>query len=169
MEKVASNNSWWNKRYVPPVDPRSASRPVAPPLWPVRLRRHWGPAPKTCSSPSCPWPTCSRGWWRYERLTCTRACVVLCPLQVHSMLNVHDVHISYLPLAHMFERVVQVCLLLFYLHIFEPALLLTLIKLQVCCVCMSWCKLLVGKPVNVSSFWWKLKVFCVCFSCAVIN
>ncbi|XP_037554161.1 long-chain-fatty-acid--CoA ligase 1a [Nematolebias whitei] len=27
--------------------------------------------------------------------------------KVHSMLNVHDVHISYLPLAHMFERVVQ--------------------------------------------------------------
>ncbi|XP_047220972.1 long-chain-fatty-acid--CoA ligase 1a isoform X1 [Girardinichthys multiradiatus] len=27
--------------------------------------------------------------------------------QIHSMLNVHDIHISYLPLAHMFERVVQ--------------------------------------------------------------
>uniref|UniRef100_A0A1A8C5Y2 Long-chain-fatty-acid--CoA ligase n=1 Tax=Nothobranchius kadleci TaxID=1051664 RepID=A0A1A8C5Y2_NOTKA len=26
---------------------------------------------------------------------------------VHCMLNVHDVHVSYLPLAHMFERVVQ--------------------------------------------------------------
>lgn len=25
------------------------------------------------------------------------------------MLNVHDIHISYLPLAHMFERVIQVC------------------------------------------------------------
>lgn len=40
--------------------------------------------------------------------TCT--CFVLCvPLQVHCMLNVHDIHISYLPLAHMFERVIQVC------------------------------------------------------------
>ncbi|XP_033479697.1 long-chain-fatty-acid--CoA ligase 1a isoform X1 [Epinephelus lanceolatus] len=27
--------------------------------------------------------------------------------QVHCMLNVHDIHVSYLPLAHMFERVVQ--------------------------------------------------------------
>ncbi|KAM9856847.1 long-chain-fatty-acid--CoA ligase 1a isoform 1-T2 [Aulostomus maculatus] len=27
--------------------------------------------------------------------------------QVHCMLNLHDIHISYLPLAHMFERVVQ--------------------------------------------------------------
>ncbi|KAM4750624.1 long-chain-fatty-acid--CoA ligase 1a isoform 2-T3 [Anableps anableps] len=27
--------------------------------------------------------------------------------EIHSMLNLHDIHISYLPLAHMFERVVQ--------------------------------------------------------------
>lgn len=27
--------------------------------------------------------------------------------QVHCMLNLHDIHVSYLPLAHMFERVVQ--------------------------------------------------------------
>lgn len=28
------------------------------------------------------------------------------------MLNGHDIHISYLPLAHMFERVIQVCVCL---------------------------------------------------------
>lgn len=30
------------------------------------------------------------------------------PPQVHCMLNLHDIHMSYLPLAHMFERVVEV-------------------------------------------------------------
>ncbi|XP_068177134.1 long-chain-fatty-acid--CoA ligase 1a isoform X1 [Antennarius striatus] len=32
--------------------------------------------------------------------------------QVHCMLNVHDIHVSYLPLAHMFERVVQSVILI---------------------------------------------------------
>uniref|UniRef100_A0A8D3DI56 Long-chain-fatty-acid--CoA ligase n=1 Tax=Scophthalmus maximus TaxID=52904 RepID=A0A8D3DI56_SCOMX len=35
--------------------------------------------------------------------------------EVHCMLNLHDIHVSYLPLAHMFERVVQVCSVLIYL------------------------------------------------------
>lgn len=33
------------------------------------------------------------------------------------MLGLHDIHISYLPLAHMFERVVQVCVGLYKLCI----------------------------------------------------
>lgn len=33
------------------------------------------------------------------------------------MLTLHDIHVSYLPLAHMFERVVQVCCGLVYLQI----------------------------------------------------
>uniref|UniRef100_A0A8C4E8J6 Long-chain-fatty-acid--CoA ligase n=1 Tax=Dicentrarchus labrax TaxID=13489 RepID=A0A8C4E8J6_DICLA len=32
--------------------------------------------------------------------------------QVHCMLDLHDIHVSYLPLAHMFERVVQVFVLI---------------------------------------------------------
>uniref|UniRef100_A0A8C2DPM8 Arachidonate--CoA ligase n=1 Tax=Cyprinus carpio TaxID=7962 RepID=A0A8C2DPM8_CYPCA len=38
-------------------------------------------------------------------------CVCVCVLQVHCMLNQTDIHISYLPLAHMFERVVEGVLL----------------------------------------------------------
>uniref|UniRef100_A0A9J7XWS8 Arachidonate--CoA ligase n=1 Tax=Cyprinus carpio carpio TaxID=630221 RepID=A0A9J7XWS8_CYPCA len=38
-------------------------------------------------------------------------CVCVCILQVHCMLNQTDIHISYLPLAHMFERVVEGVLL----------------------------------------------------------
>uniref|UniRef100_A0A8D0A4M9 Arachidonate--CoA ligase n=1 Tax=Sander lucioperca TaxID=283035 RepID=A0A8D0A4M9_SANLU len=32
--------------------------------------------------------------------------------EVHCMLNLHDIHVSYLPLAHMFERVVQCVILI---------------------------------------------------------
>lgn len=43
----------------------------------------------------------------------------VCSLQVHCTLSVSDVHVSFLPLAHMFERVVQVCLRSFSQHFFS--------------------------------------------------
>lgn len=42
--------------------------------------------------------------------------VCVCVLQVHCMLNQTDIHISYLPLAHMFERVVEVCIMHAHSH-----------------------------------------------------
>uniref|UniRef100_A0A669B3H3 Arachidonate--CoA ligase n=1 Tax=Oreochromis niloticus TaxID=8128 RepID=A0A669B3H3_ORENI len=55
------------------------------------------------------------GFVIYRCLTCSggkvqsasTACILCVPLQVNCMLNVHDIHVSYLPLAHMFERVVE--------------------------------------------------------------
>jgi len=49
---------------------------------------------------------------------CVSVCVCVCVLQVHCMLNQTDIHISYLPLAHMFERVVEVCMYTVIKHMF---------------------------------------------------
>ena len=107
------------------------------------LRKTWSSALKMYTSPFFLWPTCLRGWWRYAFIdvcvgvftcvclhVCVCVCVCLhvcvcvcvctcmclpCASQVHCKLTAHDVHMSFLPLAHMFERVVAVCR---YIHQF---------------------------------------------------
>lgn len=81
----------------------------------------------------------------------------VCPLQVHCMLSFHDIHISYLPLAHMFERVVQVCYEASHiaLHFFSPMMSLpvTLFYLNSRPECQQFPpKLLLSNPPKSSLF-----------------